>query len=419
MRRADHRSDPGTPVDQRTTKGLRSAPSPPGNRDQSTSPVTVQPAGSGVAFATKCTSSRLIPESLAFPGASKVKSRVADSMRPPATRPVSRNSASLEIRRRVVRTVGPGSSTPARNRTPSIGTRSPRSRTSIRHSSVIGSRTVPSNGRAGTSGPTRSSPRNARSSSVRSSTAVSPADCVRERPRYSSAPECTTSRSRPRPRRILGTTRRRARGGGPSGSAAGRRAATSTAPAASTVDILGRPAKEKSIDARNCSRELPFGKRTPSPFACERNPVSEMLTRSVVVCPTRTRWASITGRPSTSWSSRVSMVTGRPVAAAATYSAAERRSPGSRAIQTSAAQRATRPPPMASRRFRRQPWSQEDGDEAAGSAVVEEAVPEPFPVPSSLCSVSSAGSGCLSPLTSASSRIPVRGSRPRTTWSGG
>ena len=170
-------------------------------------------------------------------------------MRPRATRPESRNSASLEIRRRVARTVGPGSSTPARNRTPSIGTRSPWSRTSIRHSSAIGSRTVPSNGRAGTSGPTRSSPRNARPSSVRSSTAVSPADCVSERPRYSSAPECTTSRSRPRRRRILGTTRRRARGGGPSGSAAGRRAATSTAPVASTVDILGRPV-EGEVDRR-------------------------------------------------------------------------------------------------------------------------------------------------------------------------
>ena len=396
-RRADHRRDPGTPVDQRMTKGLRSVSAPPGNRDQSTSPVTVQPPGSGSASATKRRSSRLNPGSPAFPGASKVKSRVADSMCPPATLPESRNFASLEIRRRVARTVGPGSSIPARKRTPSIGTRSPWSRTSIRHRSVIGSRTVPSNGRAGTSGPTRSSPRNPRPSSVRSSTAVSPADRVRERPRYSSAPECTTSRSRPRPRRILGTTSRRARGGGPSGSAAGRRTATSTAPVASTVDILGRPVREKSIDARNCSTEPPFGKRTPSPLACERSPASEMLTRSVVVRPTRTRRASITIRPSTSRRSRASMATGRPVAAVPTYSAAERRSPGSRASQTSAAQRATRHPPMASSRFRRQPRIEGE----AGSAVVEAAVPEPIPAPSGPCSASPAASGCLSPLTSA------------------
>ena len=127
-RRADHRSDPGTPVDQRMTKGLRSTSAPPGNRDQSTSPLTVQPAGFGIACATKRTSSRLNPGSSALPGASKVKSRVAVSMRPRATRPERRNRASLESRRRVARTVGPGSSTPARNRTPSIGTRSPWSR---------------------------------------------------------------------------------------------------------------------------------------------------------------------------------------------------------------------------------------------------------------------------------------------------
>ena len=61
--------------------------------------------------------------------------------------------------------------------------------------------------------------------------------------------------------------------------------------------------------------ELPFGNRTPSPFACDRMPASEMLTRSVVVCPTRTFLASTTVRPSTSRKSRAPMTTARPVAA--------------------------------------------------------------------------------------------------------
>ena len=347
-RRADHRRDPRTPVDQRRMKGLGSASSPPGSPDQSTSPVTVQPPGSGTVLARKPTPSRLIPAVPPSPGAPKAKSRSADSIRAFASRTERTKRASFEIRSRLARTVAPGSSTPARNRTPSIGTSSPVSRTSICQSSSMGSRTVPSKGRAGAPGPTSSSPRNARPRSVEWSTAVIPADRVEERPWYSSSPECSTSRWRPNPRRILGTMSRRANGGGPSRSDRLRLAATSTASLASTVEILGGPVRERSIDARKWPMELPFGKRTPSPFACERIPASEMLTRSVVVCPTRTFRASITIRPSTTWKSSAPMTTGRPVAAVARYSAVGRRSPGSRASQAAAPASRARTPPRAS-----------------------------------------------------------------------
>ena len=165
--------------------------------------------------------------------------------------------------------------------------------------------------------------------------------------------------------------------------------------------ILGRPAREKSIDARNCSTELPFGKRTPSPLACARSPVREKLTRSVVVRPTRTRRASITVRPSTNRRSRASIATGRPVAAVARYSAAERRSPGSRESQTTAEQSATRHPPMASSRLRRQPRRQEE-------AAVGEAGVVTSPVPSGPCSASPGASGCPLPLTSDLPRVGFR-----------
>ena len=248
---------------------------------------------------------------------------------------------------------------------------------------------------------------------MRSSTAVSPADCVRERPRYSSAPECTTIRSRPRRRRILGTTSRRARGGGPSG--IGRGSPGGDEHRSGRVHRrYPRTAGEGEVDRRTEVLQGASVRETDPVSVRVRAPSGERDAHPLRGGLSDPHAAGLDHRPAF----HAPEVQG-PDGHRTARRRGSRRTPPRNAgapdrgrARRPRRQRAARHPPMASRRFRRQPRRQgeeEEGDAEAGSAVVEEAVPDPSPVPSGPCSASSAGSGCLSPLTSGSPRIPVRG----------